>query len=83
VVTMSVDRKRQALLDALTELGPEWHTRAEIAEQMGKDKLSAAEQVVLDMMAVSGEIERDTRPTAREHISKMIYRIKGGDDTEE
>lgn len=66
----------EKLLTALRQCGPGWHSRAAIAEQIGKRRLSGYEAAVLDSLVEQGKIEAE-----RHHIDAPIplrweYRIR-------
>lgn len=70
-------KNKTALVEAMRGLGPGWHSRVEIAAYMGKNKLNPGELMVLDEMAVRGEIfERQLGPGPRESVFQWTYRIK-------
>lgn len=69
------DREAE-FLSALHELGKGWHSRQEIAEHFGKNKLSPADTTLLDAMADKGLIEKGMAQTALITVSRWQYRIK-------
>lgn len=45
---------------------------------MGKNYPNASETTILDIMAESGEIEKQLQPTKQPHVMRVVYRIKEG-----
>jgi hypothetical protein len=72
----TLDNKSQELLEAIRARGVGWHTRAEIAAQLGKNKLNPVEAALLDAMAARGVLEREMQPSNKPHIQHWAYRIK-------
>lgn len=75
--TPLLDDKTQRVLDALHALGAGWHSRMEIAKQIGKTRLNPVEIVALDMLATNGQIERSmqVKPNMPQ-INQVVYRLK-------
>ncbi len=49
----------QKILQALRDLGPDWHSRAVIAAHLNKRRLNPAEVAVLNMLVESGRVEAE------------------------
>jgi hypothetical protein len=65
------------LIDTLRGLGPGWHSRAELAAYLGKNRLNPAETATLDILAATGPLEREMRAVPeRPHLNEYVYRIK-------
>jgi hypothetical protein len=71
-----LDEREKQLMDALRSLGAGWHTRAELAAQLGKARLNASEITLLEVAARQGQIEIMTRPAKRPNISEYLYKVK-------
>lgn len=70
------DREAE-LLGAFEALGKGWHSRQEIADHLGKNKLSPADTTLLDAMVDKGLIEKSMAQTALVTVNRWQYRVKG------
>ncbi len=75
MVTTFKDREAN-LLDVLATLGRGWHSRQEIADFLGKNKLSPTDATVLDAMADKGLIEKGLAATSLPTVQHWQYRLK-------
>ena len=66
----------EKLLTALQQCGPGWHSRAELAERIGKRRLSGYEAAVLDSLIESGRIEAERHPIDAPIRERWEYRVK-------
>lgn len=76
MLQVTIHDTQRTLLEALKACGAGWHDRAAIAQKLGKKLLNPAEVVAMDLLAESGEIEKQFQPTKRPHIMRTVYRIK-------
>ncbi len=73
------DETKDAVLTALRALGAgRWVSRADIAAQLGKAQLNAAEILILEQLAQDGTLEETTQATRKRHIMKLMYQLKEG-----
>ena len=71
-----LERTSNAVLATLKAMGPGWHNRAQIAEQLGKSKLNQLEAAALDQLAAIGTIERQLAVGKRTNANQYQYRVK-------
>lgn len=73
----TVSSKAAELLDALRQCGPGWHSRAELAAQLGKNRLNASEVTVLETLVDRGQVEAEQHETEEGNIpQRWEYRAK-------
>ena len=68
--------KAREIVAALRALGSGWHSRADLAGQLGKKKLNPAEVAILDLLVAEGRIEASLKSTSLPHISSWLYRVQ-------
>jgi hypothetical protein len=72
-----LDDKARRMLAALKALGKGWHSRADVAAQIGKNRLNPVEIVALDMLASAGQIDRAMKPKPdMPQVNQWVYRSK-------
>jgi hypothetical protein len=72
-----LDDKARRMLVALQALGPGWHSRADIAVQIGKPRLNPVEIVALDMLAAAHKIDRAMLPKPdMPQVNQWVYAAK-------
>ncbi len=76
MVNTPLEGKALELLNVLRNAGPGWHSRAELATLMGKNRLNSVEVAVLDLLVGQGHIEKSMSPSARPHIQQWQYRLR-------
>jgi hypothetical protein len=69
--------KAGKLIAAIEQCGPGWHSRAEIAQQLNKRRLSAYETAVLDTLVESGRVEAEQHRIDAPIQVRWEYRLKG------
>jgi hypothetical protein len=52
----TIDDKQAELLKAIRSCGSGWHSRGEIAAQLGKNRLGASDAMILELLAKQGFI---------------------------
>jgi hypothetical protein len=68
--------RTQDILAALKDMGPGWHSRADLAAHFSKNRLNPVEVAALDYLVAVGLIESELHPTSTQHINQWVYRIK-------
>ncbi len=76
MIGMAVMSRREALYQALVELGPGFHARKEIAAHLGKKRLNPGEVADLDTLSEAGRIDKQEFPTNRPLVHEWRYAIK-------
>ncbi len=66
----------ETLYRALVACGPGWHSRAELAKQMGKNRLNPFDTTLLDVLRDAGRIEAEQQDTPGPITYKWVYRVK-------
>jgi hypothetical protein len=72
----SVSEKRAVILEAIRRCGAGWHSRAEIAAQLGKRRLNPTEATLLETLVESGEVEAERHEIDAPIPIRWEYRIK-------
>ena len=67
----------EKLFEALKALGAGWHSRAELARQVGKTRLNPFDIALLEVLRESGLIEAEQHPASGPITYKWMYRIRG------
>lgn len=75
---VTIENKQVQLLEAMRALGDGWHDRQEIAAHLGKNKLNPSETTVLETLVASGKLDKELQPGQQAHVSRWVYRVKGG-----
>ncbi len=71
----SLLEQQRAIVAALRDLGPGWHSRADIAEKLGQNRLNIKQVALLDLLAEQGALQRQSmQPTPGS--SAYVYRVK-------
>lgn len=74
-MTRNLDTHDVAILQALQELGSDWHDRNEIAARLGKSELSEMDKFALTLLSRDGHIEAGRKHSGRRGSSRTAYRI--------
>jgi hypothetical protein len=77
MLTGMLDQKATKMLEALERCGSGWHSRAEIAEALNKQRLTDADVLALDYLIKEGLIEAERHEIDAPIPVRWEYRIKG------
>jgi hypothetical protein len=72
-----VKDKTSLFVDVFREMGSGWHSRADLAKALNKNRLNPADCLLLDVMVSQGLLERSMAQTTSPTINRWLYRIKG------
>lgn len=75
VIGKSPPEIEQELLTALRALGNGWHTRGHLADHLQKARLNPAEQILLERLVYSGQVEKRCEPSRNPHVLTFVYRV--------
>lgn len=74
----TIDRRAVKMLEALKACGPGWHSRREIANALGKTRLTDGDVIALELLTREGKIEAERHEV--EAVSgvpvRMEYQLK-------
>jgi hypothetical protein len=73
---VAIEDKEHEMMAAVKALGPGWHDRQDIADHMGKNRLNPAEVTVLDVLVMTGKLEKALQTGDQPHVNRWVYRIK-------
>jgi hypothetical protein len=73
----ALGRHAEKLYTALVDLGNGWHSRAEIARQLDRPRLTTYDGAALDLLITSGRIEAERHPIEGPIRERWEYRVKG------
>ncbi|MHB8628774.1 MAG: hypothetical protein ACYDBJ_18060 [Aggregatilineales bacterium] len=73
----TLERNSEKLYQALQELGSGWHTRQEIADYLGKSRLTGHDASALDLLVMQGRIiaERHEIPPPTTIERRWVYML--------
>lgn len=72
----SLEEQSDKILKAIKALGPGWHGRSEIAAQLGKKRLFAAEATLLSYLVETGKVEAEQHEIEANIPIRWEYRIR-------
>jgi hypothetical protein len=72
----SISEKRADVLDALKRCGAGWHGRAEIAAQLGRNKLNPTDVALLETLVELGQVEAERHEIDAPIPIRWEYRVK-------
>jgi len=76
MVRKTISAKTAEMLDVIRRCGPGWHSRSEIAAQLGKNRLNAAEATILETLVESGQVEAEQHEIETNIPLRWEYRLK-------
>ena len=71
----TLENRRRAIVEALEALGAGWHTRMDIARALNKNRLNPADIAVLEVLAETGPVVRQTM-TPQVGLQAYVYTLK-------
>jgi hypothetical protein len=74
--TTLLGQRAELIFNALSALGPGWHSRPEIAGQIGAKRLQLLDAAALDLLTMQGRIEAERHPINAPIRERWEYRIK-------
>lgn len=73
----ALGRHAEKLYKALSELGDGWHSRADIARQLNRPRLTTYDGAALDLLVTSARIEAERHEIEGPIRERWEYRLKG------
>lgn len=72
----ALSQQAEILFGALVALGPGWHGRREIAQQLNRRKLQTADGLALDWLVMQGRVEAERHAIDAPIRERWEYRLK-------
>lgn len=71
----TISERTAEMLDAIRRCGAGWHSRAAIAEQLGRNRLSGADVTLLEMLIENGQVLAEQHEIDAPISQRWEYRL--------